>query len=218
MNKKEMRVGIYARVSTSDKGQDTDLQLIPLREYCQAREWTIVGEYTDEGQSGAKDRRPELDRLLNDARKRKIDCIVVWKLDRWGRSLKHLINTLSELQSLGVAFVSYSENLDLSTPAGKMMFHIIGAMCEFERELIRERVKAGIQNARRKGRRLGRKPIPPVDHKRIIDTYLSDTSQSIRNIAKKINMNYGTVNKTLSFYRDGKIDKEGFPVQQNHCQ
>jgi DNA invertase Pin-like site-specific DNA recombinase len=110
-----------------------------------------------------------------------------------------------------------SENLDLSTPAGKMMFHVIGVMYEFERELIRERVKAGLQNARRKGRKLRRKPIPPIDHKKIIDVYLSDTSQSIRNIAKKINMNYGTVNKTLSFYRDGKIDKEGFPIQQHHC-
>jgi len=212
MNNKEMRVAIYARVSTADKGQDTDLQLIPLRDYCQAREWTVVGIYADKGQSGAKDSRPELDRLLNDTRKRKIDCIVVWKLDRWGRSLKHLINTLSELQSLGVAFVSYSENLDLSTPAGKMHFYIVAALAEFERELIRERVKAGIQNARRKGRRLGRKPISPVDHKKIIDTYLLDTSLSIRNIAKKAKMNYSTVYKTLSFFRDGKIDKQGFPV------
>lgn len=211
------RVALYARVSTSDKGQDPNLQLIPIKEYCKAREWQVAGEYIDIGQSGAKDRRPALDRLLNDARKRKIDCIIVWKLDRWGRSLKNLINSLSELQSLGVAFVSYQENIDMSTPAGKMMFHIIGAMAEFERELIRERVKAGIENARRKGRRFGRKPIPPIDHKKIIDVYLSDKSQSIRNIAKKINMNYGTVNKTLSFFREGKIDIEGFPVQQHHC-
>ena len=211
------RVALYCRVSTTDKGQDPNLQLTPLKEYCQAREWTVAGEYIDVGQSGAKDRRPELDRLLNDARKRKIDCIMVWKLDRWGRSLKHLINSLSELQGLGVSFVSYQENIDLSTPVGKMMFHMIGAMAEFERALIGERVKAGIENARRKGTRFGRKPIPPIDHKKIIDVYLSDKSQSIRNIAKKINMNYGTVNKTLSFFRDGKIDIEGFPVQQHHC-
>lgn len=217
MNNKESRVALYCRVSTSDKGQDPNLQLIPLKEYCKAREWQVAGEYIDVGQSGAKDRRPQLDRLLNDARKRKIDCVVVWKLDRWGRSLKHLINSLSELQGLGVSFVSYQENIDLSTPAGTMMFHVIGAMAEFERALTVERVKAGLQNARRKGRRLGRKPIPPIDHKKIIDVYLSDTKQSIRNIAKKINMNYGTVNKTLSFFRYGKIDIEGFPVQQHNC-
>lgn len=217
MNKKENRVALYARVSTADKGQDPNLQLIPLRDYCKAREWTIEGEYVDVGQSGCKDHRPQLDRLLNDARKRKIDCILVWKLDRWGRSLKHLINSLSEIQSIGVAFVSYQENIDLSTPVGKMMFHVIGAMAEFERELIKERVKAGLENAKRKGKKLGRKPIPPVDHRKIIDTYLADTSQSIRKIANKIKMNYGTVNKTLSFFRVGKIDIEGFPVKEHHC-
>jgi len=190
------RVALYARVSTTDKGQDPHLQLNPLREYCQAREWTVSGEYIDVGQSGAKDRRPELDRLLNDARKRKIDCIMVWKLDRWGRSLKHLINSLSELQSLGVAFVSYQENIDLSTPAGKMMFHIIGAMAEFERELIRERVKAGIQNAQKKGIKVGRKALPPIVTDKVRE--LRGEGQSIRTIAKKMKLSIGSVHKTLS--------------------
>lgn len=212
-----VKVALYARCSTHDKGQDPELQLTPLREYCEKRNFTITGEYVDNGVSGTKDSRPQLNRLMEAARKRQVDCIIVWKLDRWGRSLKHLINSLSELQALGISFVSYQENIDLSTPAGKMMFHVIGAMSEFERSLIQERVKAGLENAKRKGKTLGRKPIPPVDHMKIIDTYLSDTSLSIRKIAKRVNMNYGTVNKTLSFFRDGKIDVEGFPVQEHYC-
>src|SRR5208283_2236564 len=143
----------YARCSTVDKGQDPELQLVPLREYCQRRGFEIAGEYVDTGVSGATDQRPQLDALLNAARKREIDHIVVWKLDRFGRSLKQLVNSLAELNSLGVGFISYQDNLDLTTPAGRLMFHIIGAMAEFERELIRERVKAGIENARRKGKK-----------------------------------------------------------------
>jgi DNA invertase Pin-like site-specific DNA recombinase len=196
VNNQATRVALYCRVSTTDKGQDPNLQLIPLKEYCKAREWQVAGEYIDVGQSGDKDHRPELDRLLNDARKRKIDCIIVWKLDRWGRSLKHLINSLSELQSLGVAFVSYQENIDLSTPSGKMMFHIIGAMAEFERELIRERVKAGIQNAQKKGVRVGRKALPPIVADNVRE--LRTKGQSIRTIAKKLKLSVGAVHKTLS--------------------
>jgi DNA invertase Pin-like site-specific DNA recombinase len=213
----KVRVALYARCSTLDKGQDPELQLVPLREYCQRRGFAIAGEYVDNGISGTKERRPQLDRLMDAARKRQIDLILVWKLDRFGRSLRQLVVTLEELSSLGIGFISYQDNLDLTTAQGRLMFHIIGAMAEFERELIRERVKAGLENARRKGRRLGRKPIPPIDHKKIIGVYLLDKSQSIRNIAKKTNMNYGTVNKTLSFFRDRKIDVEGFPVQQHHC-
>lgn len=211
-----VRVALYARCSTHDKGQDPALQLVPLREYCERRGFEIAGEYVDEGVSGSKDSRPQLNRLMDAARKRQVDLIIVWKLDRFGRSLKQLVVALEELQSLGVGFISYKDNLDLTTPQGRLMFHIIGAMAEFERELIRERVKAGLENARRKGKRLGRKPIPPVDHKKIIDTYLLDTTQSIRKIAKRVNMNYGTVNKTLSFFRNGKIDVQGFSVQE-HC-
>lgn len=194
--KKENRVALYARCSTLDKGQDPELQLVPLREYCQKRGFAIAGEYIDVGQSGAKDRRPELDRLLNDARKRKIDCIIVWKLDRWGRSLKHLINSLSELQGLGVSFVSYQENIDLSTPSGKMMFHIIGAMAEFERELIRERVKAGIQNAQKKGIKVGRKALPPIVEDKVRE--MRSEGLSMRSIAKKTKLSIGSVHKTLS--------------------
>lgn len=192
----ETRVALYCRVSTSDKGQDFDMQLLPLRDFCKARGWTIYNEYVDIGVSGSKDKRPALDKLLNDARKRKIDAIAVWKLDRWGRSLQHLINSLSELQSLGIAFVSYQENIDLSTPAGKMMFHVIGAMAEFERELIRERVRAGIQNARKKGVKVGRKAIPPVICDKVKE--MKEQGFTIRAIAKKMKLSIGVVHKTLS--------------------
>ena len=150
------KIGLYARVSTSDKGQDVDLQLGTLRKYADAREWNVYKEYIDVGESGAKDKRPALSRLLEDARKRKIDHVLVWRLDRFGRSLKHLINTLDELRSLGILFTSYSENLDFSTSTGQLLFHLLGAFAEFERTLIRERVRAGIINAKAKGRRIGR--------------------------------------------------------------
>ena len=192
-----MKIALYARVSTTDKGQDTDLQLVPLREYCTARGFTIAGEYVDKGYSGAKDRRPELDRLMNDARKRRIDCIAVWKLDRWGRSLKHLINSLSELQGLGVGFISYTENLDMTTPAGQMMFHIIGAMSQFERSLIIERIRAGIYHSRvHKGIKVGKKPLMPVLADKI--RALRKQGISMRTIAKKLQLSVGVVHKTLS--------------------
>lgn len=151
-----MRVALYGRVSTLDKGQDVNLQLNELREYSVRRGWKIAGEYVDNGVSGAKESRPELNRLMADAKRRKFDAIAVWKLDRFGRSLKHLVMTLADLESLGIAFVSLRDGFDLSTPSGRLMFQIIGAMGEFERNLIRERVKAGMAHARSKGRKLGR--------------------------------------------------------------
>src|SRR5258706_13552041 len=154
-----MRAALYARVSTSDKGQDPEVQLRELREYCQRRGFTITGEYVDIGVSGSKDSRPQLNRLLAAAHRRQCDAVLVWKLDRFGRSMKHLVNSLAEFESLGVAFISLKESLDLTTPAGRLMFGIISAMAEFERDLIRERVRAGISNRRAKGFRVGRKPI-----------------------------------------------------------
>ncbi len=150
-----LRVALYGRVSTLDKGQDVNLQLNELRDYSERRGWKIAGEYVDKV-SGAKESRPELNRLMADAKKRKFDAIAVWKLDRFGRSLKHLLFTLADLESLGIAFVSLREGFDLSTPSGRLMFQIIGAMAEFERNLIRERVRAGMAHAKAKGRKLGR--------------------------------------------------------------
>jgi DNA invertase Pin-like site-specific DNA recombinase len=203
---------LYARCSTQDKGQDPELQLVPLREYCQKRGLSIAGEYIDIGVSGTKDRRPKLDSLLDAARKRQIDLILVWKLDRFGRSLRQLVNTLEELSSLGVGFISYQDNLDMTTPQGRLMFHIIGAMAEFERELIRERVRAGIDNARRKGRRHGRKPNPPVDLARIIALHLKDPVLSVRKVAAAVGMKKSTVQKTLVLFKAGLLDKYGFLV------
>ena len=199
MKKEEptIRAALYARCSTHDKGQDPELQLVPLREYCQRRVFAISGEYVDNGISGTKDRRPQLDRLLDAARKRQIDLILVWKLDRFGRSLKQLVNSLEELSRVGVGFISYQDNLDLTTPQGRLMFHIIGAMAEFERELIKERVKAGLQNAKRKGKRLGRKPTAPIDIEKAIQLHKQDPLLSVRAIAKRTNLSKSLVGKVL---------------------
>jgi putative DNA-invertase from lambdoid prophage Rac len=132
------------------------MQLAELREYIAKRGWQLVGEFVDVGVSGSKDSRPQLDAMMRLAKTRKLDVIAVWKLDRFGRSLRHLVDELAELKAVGCDFVSLRDNLDLSTPAGRMMFHVIGAMAEFERELIRERVKAGLAHARSKGQKLGR--------------------------------------------------------------
>jgi DNA invertase Pin-like site-specific DNA recombinase len=156
-----MKVGIYARVSTVD--QQPENQLGELRRYVEARGWTGV-EYVDRGVSGAKDRRPALDQLLADAKRRRFDVVVCWRLDRLGRNLKHLITMLDELQAFGVAFVSLAEGIDATTPAGKLQMHILGAIAEFERGRIRERVVAGLQRARAQGTRLGRpRVLVPTD-------------------------------------------------------
>jgi DNA invertase Pin-like site-specific DNA recombinase len=142
------------------------MQTRELEEYCQRRGWEFAGCYVDSGVSGSKESRPELDRLMVDARQRKLDVVLVWKLDRFGRSLKHLVNALAEFEALGITFASLKDNLDLSTPSGRLMFQIIGAMAEFEKSLIQERVRAGLRNARAKGRKLGR-PRVAVDSEEI---------------------------------------------------
>ena len=150
------RVAIYARVSTTNHGQDVSMQTRELRDYCERRGWTVVGEYMDTGISGAKDRRPELDRLMADAHKRRFDAVAVWKFDRFARSVSHLLRALDTFRVLGIEFVSLSESLDTATPAGRMVFTVLGAVAELERSLIAERVRAGLRNARAKGKRLGR--------------------------------------------------------------
>lgn len=159
---KTTRAAIYLRTSTLD--QTTENQAIDLRRYVEARGWTAV-EYTDHGVSGTKDRRPELDRLIADAKRRRFDVLVCWRLDRLGRSLKHLISLLDELGALGVAFVSLSEGIDATTPAGKLQMHILGAIAEFERGRIRERVIAGLARAKANGKRLGRVPYAIPDER-----------------------------------------------------
>ncbi len=151
-----MKTAIYARISTNNGSQSPEMQLDALREYCQARRLVIFKEYVDEGISGAKDKRPALNQLMDDAKKRKFDIVLVWKFDRFARSTKHLITALEEFKALGIDFISYSENIDTSTPMGKTMFTIVGAIAELERSLICERVKAGLQAAIKRGKRLGR--------------------------------------------------------------
>jgi DNA invertase Pin-like site-specific DNA recombinase len=173
------RAGIYARVSTLD--QEPENQLQELRRYVEARGWTAV-EYVDKGVSGAKDRRPALDRLLTDAKRRKLDVVVCWRLDRLGRNLKHLISLLDELQALGVAFVSLAEGIDATTPAGKLQMHILGAIAEFERERIRERVLAGLQPAKAQGTRLGRPQgrIPVEELRRVAGLPAATAARELR--------------------------------------
>jgi len=161
-----------------------------MREYATRRGWEIAGEYVDQGVSGSKESRPELNRLMLDARQRRVDVIAVWKLDRFARSLKMLVVSLAELEALGVAFVSLRDNLDLSTPSGRLMFQIIGAMAEFERALIQERVRAGLRNARSKGKRLGR---PPVSVSLSEIDRLRSSGLGWRAVAKKMGLGVGTV-------------------------
>lgn len=161
-----MRVAIYARVSTANNGQDPTMQTRELKEYAERRGWTVVGEYVDVGISGTKEKRPELDRLMSDAHRRRFDCVVVWKFDRFARSVSHLLRALETFKAQGIEFVSFSEQMDTSTPAGKMVFTVLGAVAELERSLIVERVKAGMRNARAKGRHIGR-PRLIVDEARI---------------------------------------------------
>src|SRR5713101_2447004 len=148
-----MRAAIYARVSTVD--QEPENQLQELRRYVEARGWPAV-EHVDHGVSGAAERRPALDRLVADARRRRFDVLVCWRLDRLGRTLKHLVTLLEELQALGVAFVSLGEGIDCTTPAGRLQLHVLAALAEFERSRIAERVRAGLARVRASGRRLGR--------------------------------------------------------------
>ncbi len=161
-----MRAAIYARVSTFE--QEPENQLAEVRRYCTAREWSIA-EHVDRGVSGAKDRRPALDQLLTDARRRRFDVLVVWRLDRLGRNLRHLVLLLEELQALGIAFVSLAEGIDATTPAGKLQMHILAAIAEFERARIAERVKAGLARVRAAGQRLGR-PVTRICHEDVTRT------------------------------------------------
>ena len=156
-----MRTAVYARVSTL--GQEPENQLGELRRYVEARGWTAV-EYVDKGVSGAKDKRPALDQLVADARRRKFDVLVCWRLDRLGRNLRHLILLLDEMHALGIGFVTLGEGIDTTSPTGRLVLHVLGAISEFERERIRERVVAGLQRARTQGQRLGRpKGAVPLD-------------------------------------------------------
>src|SRR6202790_3477944 len=187
-----MRIGIYARVSTRD--QSCEMQVRDLRSYCTARGFELVCEFVDVGQSGSKDSRPELNKLMDAARKRQFDAIVVWRFDRFARSTKHLLLALDEFRSLGIQFISYQENIDTSSALGQALFTIVSAVAQLERDLIRERVNAGIRNARANGKKLGR-PKSSVDRQRILE--LKASGNSLRQIAATLGVGYGTVRERL---------------------
>jgi len=184
-----MRIALYARVSTLN-GQNPETQLIELREYASHRGWQVAGEYVDAGVSGSKDSRPSLNRMMAHAHQRRFDAILVWKLDRFGRSLKHLVTAIAELEALGVTFVSLKDNWDLGTPSGRLMFQIVGAMAEFERSLIAERIRAGMRRRRLEGLSLGRSPTQ-VDHARLVADRLS--GMSLTQVARRYSVSRASV-------------------------
>ena len=188
-----MRVALYARVSTLN-GQHPEMQLAELREYASRRGWVVTGDYIDEGVSGSKESRPALNRLMADAHRRRFDAVLVWKIDRFGRSLKHLVTALADLDAYGVAFISLRDNFDLSTPTGRLMFAVIGAMAEFELSLTKERVKCGLVNARAHGKQLGR-PRRVVSNDQLLR--LKAEGCSLRKIASMLGIGYGTVRTRL---------------------
>ncbi len=201
-NSTPLRVAVYARVSTAGNGQSPEMQTRELREYAERRGWKIAGEYVDVGISGSKEKRPELDRLMCDAHRRRFDAVIVWKFDRFARSVSHLLRALETFNALGIAFVSLSESLDTSTPAGRMVFTVLGAVAELERSLIAERVRAGMRNARAKGKKIGRPPrtlLTPEDRKSIAEAYWGRKA-SFRQLAKRFDTSIGTVQRCVLAY------------------
>ncbi len=190
--KMEKKVAIYARVSTKD--QSVDMQLNDLERYTRERGFEIYKIYKDNGVSGTKETRPELSKLMDDARKRKFDTVLVWRFDRFARSTKHLVNALYEFRNLSMDFISYQENIDTSSPLGEAIFTIISAMATLERDIIAERVRGGLRKAKANGKRLGR-PKSEVDTDKVIE--YRKQNKSIRQIANELNLSKGAVQRTL---------------------
>jgi DNA invertase Pin-like site-specific DNA recombinase len=188
------RAALYMRVSTKGNGQTTETQALALQEYAQRRGFEITGEYRDEGISGSKDSRPSLDRLMKDARSRKFDVVVVARFDRFARSVSHLLRALEEFSHLGVDFVSVSEAIDTSTPMGRMVFTVLGAVAELERNLIKERVHMGISRARKQGKALGRPKIQ-VDPLQVAG--LRSRGRSWNQIARELGIGKGTAQRAF---------------------
>ena len=183
---------IYARVSTLD--QSCELQLEDLRRYASQR-FGRCYEFVDEGVSGTQRRRPQLDALMNSAHKRLFDAVLVWKFDRFARSVKHLVDSLAEFRALGIDFVSYTEGVDTTTPTGQLLFHIVGAVAQFERDLIAERVRAGIAHARALGKRIGR-PRAQINTEQV--NALRHQGRSLRQIAQSLNVPVSRVRRALA--------------------
>jgi DNA invertase Pin-like site-specific DNA recombinase len=197
-----VKVALYGRVSTANNGQSVEMQLRDLRQLAQQRGFEIVAEFCDEGVSGAKDSRPQLDRMLADAKRGKFEAILIWRLDRLGRSLQHLVRLFEDFRVWNVVLISFGEGLDFSTSLGKLFYQLSGAFAEFEKDTIRERVRAGLRNARAKGKKLGR-PRAAVDAARI--GRLHAQGRSLREIAGELGCSRGLVHKTLVSYKPFRV-------------
>jgi len=191
--KPPIRAALYARVSTLNHGQDPEVQLGEIREYCRRRGFTVAHEYVDKGISGSRERRPALDKLLAECRKRLVDAVVVYRYDRFARSLRQLVNALEEFRSLGIDFISIHEGVDTSTPNGRLVFGIFASIAEFERELIRDRVRSGLAAAKAKGKHVGR-PRVAVDVPRI--AALRRQGRSWAEITRETGISKGTAQRT----------------------
>lgn len=184
------RVALYARVSTLDKGQDPETQLRPLREYAENRGFLITGEYIDQA-SGVSEERRHYRLMVEAARKRKIDVVLVWRYDRFARSTQALVNALKEFQHLNVDFISYQENIDTTTPTGELIFHVMASLAQFESSLISQRVRAGMARAKAQGKRISRPRLEASKQALIIQLY--QQGKSMNQISKQTGIAYGTV-------------------------
>jgi len=188
-----IRAAAYHRVSRSD--QNPQLQQDEVAELVERRGWQLAKSYTDEGVSGSRDRRPELDKMLTDARRRRFDLLVVWRADRLFRSLRHMVTTLDELAALGIGFVSVTEPFDTSTPSGRLLLHLVSAMAEFERSILIERTRAGLAAAVRRGVKVGR-PRAPVDVNRARE--LRAAGRTYRQVAAELGVGAATLHRALT--------------------
>lgn len=206
--RKKKRVAIYARVSTSDKDQNPETQLLPLRAYIEQRKWDLVDTYIDEesGRQEKREKRQQFKRLLDDAHKRNFDVLLVFRYSRFARSTKDLVDALSDFEALGIDFVSYSENIDTTTSHGKFFYTVIAAFAQLESDTIRENVKAGLARARQEGKRLGRPPVSTYAKETIINTWKAQ--QSIRKTAKVLDKAYSTVHKVVTAYQQEHPDEK----------
>jgi DNA invertase Pin-like site-specific DNA recombinase len=194
------RVALYARVSTAE--QSCDLQLADLRRYANER-FCLFQEYIDTGVSGTQRHRPRLDALMADARKKRFDVVLVWKFDRFARSLPHLLDCCEEFRALRIDFISYTEGFDTTTPTGQLMFYVVAAFAQFERDVMAERVRAGIAHARASGKRIGR-PRAEIDGKLVLE--LRTSGKSLRQIAKHLNVPVSRVRRALERKDRGESD------------
>ena len=186
------RAAIYARVSTVDGRQDPETQLRQLREYTERRGFPVAREYVDHA-SGSRNDRAEYRAMLEAARRRQFDVLLVWRYDRFARSLRELVNALAEFESLGIDFISYNEGADTTTPQGKLLFGIMASLAEFERSLIAERVKAGMQRAKAQGKHTGRPALPSLTRSKIEELLRRQPPLSLRAIAKQAGVSVQTV-------------------------